>query len=201
MLLGIYLTFFHINDDYVLPSLKKNENESSTDIISSYKFYTDLVAMLNIDTKITKLENSASQISSISKNKKSRSIKRRITRQFLTEDFASLKAYESQLSGNHEFDDIDDFIDEKNDYFNHSGYNVIAGNSVNKENIFFDQESHELIGEKDTESNAKLFSYLDELIELIVRDFILVFLENFIWDKEKIAALAKYYKIYAKNVL
>lgn len=41
------------------------------------------------------------------------------------------------------------------------------------------------------QSNSKLDSYIEETIELIVRDFVVVWLQDFIWEKDKLAIMAK----------
>ena len=54
-------------------------------------------------------------------------------------------------------------------------------------------ESNEIFPDmnQDNESNSKLDSYLDEIIELIIRDFLMVWLGELLWDKEKFSAMTK----------
>ena len=51
-------------------------------------------------------------------------------------------------------------------------------------------DSHE---KEDVLSNTRLDSYIDEIVELILKDFIMSWLSNFTWEKEsgKLVALAR----------
>jgi len=44
---------------------------------------------------------------------------------------------------------------------------------------------------QDNKSNSKMDSYLDEMIELVTRDFVMVFLNDMLWEKEKFSAMIK----------
>ena len=60
---------------------------------------------------------------------------------------------------------------------------------------FAELESHVQIdsqtnNETNSESNSKLDLYLDEIIELSVRDFMMVWLKQLIWDQGKFSTIA-----------
>ncbi len=61
-------------------------------------------------------------------------------------------------------------------------------NSEHFEMDFYNNES------KNDASNTKFDSYLDELVELIVKDFVMDWLGDLIWEKDKFAILVKYEK-------
>ena len=58
----------------------------------------------------------------------------------------------------------------------------------------FSLDQNEFNNEKDAQSSTKLDSYLDETVQLIIRDFVLSWLSKFIWENEteKFASMAKY---------
>ena len=50
--------------------------------------------------------------------------------------------------------------------------------------------------DNESQSNSKVETYLDELTELFVRDYIMTWLSFLIWEKEKFSVMAKYYNNY-----
>lgn len=61
--------------------------------------------------------------------------------------------------------------------------------SMNESLAESDDEFLEL--NEDNESNSKIDSYLDEMIELIIRDFVIVYLEDMLWEKDKFSTMIK----------
>lgn len=67
---------------------------------------------------------------------------------------------------------------------------------LNKDNSFYHDIEHFEMDFYNNEikndaSNTKFDSYLDELVELIVRDYVMDWLGDLIWEKEKFALLIK----------
>ena len=63
--------------------------------------------------------------------------------------------------------------------------NTFYDDSMHFEMDFYNNES------KNDASNTKFDSYLDEVVELIVRDYVMTWLGDLIWEKEKFAILVK----------
>ncbi len=101
------------------------------------------------------------------------------------------------------------------DDFIHVSFNISPTNqeNINSDEINFEDEdeyldlSHEFgrnledsvsidsTNEKEESmqsSNSKLDSYLDEVFSLIIRDFVMSWMSEFIWEKEKFSVLAKF---------
>lgn len=73
----------------------------------------------------------------------------------------------------HTYSDLDDELDYETD-------------SLQMYNSLIDEHT-----EDETKSSSKIDIYLDDVLNLIVKDFIMVFLGNLFWDKDKFFLLVK----------
>lgn len=66
-------------------------------------------------------------------------------------------------------------------------------NYESRRNYIIEEDDVELdsLDDNESQSNSKFESYLNELIDLFVRDYVLSWLSKFIWEKDKFNILAK----------
>lgn len=85
-------------------------------------------------------------------------------------------------------------------YNEFSDANISVGNDIfyleksedadpKEKDLFLDLEQEE--EEDELISNSRLDSYLDEVVELVLKDFIMSWLNNFVWEKESVKIVSQ----------
>lgn len=187
MFLGIYSSFQ--TNEHIIPELDSSQDSNKSHKNShllTYKIYSDLILNLNTQHNIS------------SKNSFRRSAKARRNRKL-----GSLISNSSSLNFNNEdyFHDFNthDSLSSEDILVNEFNY-VSTLRSIDTDPSYDDEVEQRLIDndeysvddeQESSESNSKLDSYIDSIIELVVRDFILPWLGNLIWDKDKFASMAR----------
>jgi hypothetical protein len=192
-LIGCYFSFE--TSDYVLPSLDLPPNNSADKLTTEYKLNYLLSYKLNNDlcspNHLLKLGRADNRIS-LSKEKSffnrplssnQKSFFSQNQKEFMNRD---------SFSANNEF--IENYFD-KNEQFSsllEADNEFYLNDDDTNEQFSLDQ--NEFNNEKDAHSSTKLDSYLDETVQLIIRDFVLSWLSKFIWENEteKFGSMAKF---------
>jgi len=154
------------SEDHILPDLSSNHNDTHTNYLLSYKFYSNLTYYLSNCYHYSNTNSMFERFTSL-------------------DDRLHNSSTGNNLNNKNEFelDDGDDG-DELDDEIEFDSYSVSSRLGTNDMNYHHEEEI-------ETESNSKIDMYLEEIINLIVRDFVIVFLGDFAWEKEKFFALVK----------
>ncbi len=160
------------NSDYVRPNLNLDSGKNCLKNSALSSLNLEIMNQ-NFSAKDTRV------ISKLPLEHKAKSFSRTL--------FSQLRNTNDDLS-NFDYEFGDDDARSENDFFYLERQDEISS----KEKEYFidldqEEENEEFI------SNTRLDSYLDEIVELIVKDFIMSWLGNFIWEKEsgKIVSLAR----------
>lgn len=140
----------------------------------NYSLYTELSNILNNQTK--KLEREI---------RKKKSVKKIDPRLPLTKQLSNL-FYLNEENSNTEYGFI----------YKSSTGSENGSLSVSENELFIeDSPRNELLKSGDliieSQFNSKIDTYIEEIIELVIRDFVMSWLSNFIWDKDKFFNIAK----------
>lgn len=171
---GLYQSFK--TDKHIQPDPNEDALLISDNYLLSYKFYSDLIFYIN-------------NFNFSNNNPKSSFNENRLS----TGNDDNVSSF---ISKNSDYDDyeLDELINENNDIENNffSRSHTISTNLVD-DSILKEEEN-------ETESNSKIDLLLDDILNLIVKDFIMVFLNDFFWDKEKFNSSIKYHLFFFNKV-
>lgn len=163
---------------YVRPDGGSDKKQVSSNYLLSFEFYSDLILYLTNRNDCPAKGGRAFQ----------RAHWRRSSKKSETSEYEYNGARDSRLedfSGLSEFEVHMMIFNDEN-----LGDNLLNRySSMNESLAESDDEFLEL--NEDNESNSKIDSYLDEMIELIIRDFVIVYLEDMLWEKDKFSTMIK----------
>jgi hypothetical protein len=164
ILAGVYFGFK--TNEYIIPDLSPSSEKDASSYFLSYKFYSDLIAYLSSNKSIPRPKFKRNETNRLSID----------TSNSLTKEtpYAASFSTEDLNRGSVIIDDINNY-----EY-------------QNEEEIFEEQKNgDELDEEESPESNSKLESELNEIIELVVRDYILRFLDKIVLENDRFVLITK----------
>ncbi|CAF0896304.1 unnamed protein product [Brachionus calyciflorus] len=174
VLFGLYLAFS--TDEYVIPSLDVEINKNLPEDIAKYINYSLCDELSNILNNETKALNRKANLKKLDQKSEPHSLTRNISNLILLNEEIYTKEKRKSYRVSQGSDDIP-FDDNEYDPI----FEMQRSPAINFIN------DHLL----DTHFNSKLDSYIDEIIELIVRDYIMSWLGDLIWEKDKFSQLAR----------
>lgn len=163
-----------------------SSSSSGHNHLISYKIYQDLVNIINRQAASSS-SSSRSQTSSfrsslneLSTNVNSTTVKQQ-NQPFETPMFKYKKKFSISL------DDLDEELDDDSKETRSLVLNDFESNQ------FSLSGNEEFVDDNESRSNSKFETYLDDLMELAVRDFIIKWLGPIIWEKDKFALMTRYF--------
>lgn len=174
-------------DDFVQPNHTPDKKTTQATYLMSYEFYSDLILYLSSHPKkITQLHRNSYRDRKLSKKFDTFSEQDweliDVDHQY-NEDFTGLSDFQMHMMIFNSENMNEDLLNSRLSRSSKSG-------SIN-ESLFSEAEFIDRAINKDNESTSKFDTYLEEIIELIVRDFFMVPIGDLLWDKEKFASMAK----------
>jgi hypothetical protein len=138
------------------------------------------------DLKYSTTSNNISEIENLSLKEKSSKITCANKNKSVSKNMFSQFRTENDNFPEFDFEFSDANISVGNDIF----YLELMEDANSKEkDLFLDLEQEE--EEDELISNSRLDSYLDEVVELVLKDFIMSWLNNFIWEKESVKIVSQ----------
>jgi len=182
-LIGVYNSFKTSN--FIAPDLPSDQKLLQSSYLLSYEFYSDLILYLASDQKKTY----PTQQSHLQRNNL---VNRRnpsdpdydiIEADDLNDDYKDFSEFEMHMMIFNDERTSENLLNSR-----YSKSSMSKSGSVN-DSVF--SEDVELVASKASESTSKLDTYLEEIVELIVRDFLMVNLEELLWDRERFSLMAR----------
>jgi len=188
ILVGVYNSFQ--SNDFVTPDPLLDQKLVQSSYLLSYEFYSDLILFLTgrPDKHLKKLQRNSLFKNSNKSDILIESDNDLIDGEDNNEDFSGFSEFEMHMMI---FNDDTTSENLLNSRFSKSS--MSKSGSINDSVFSEDVEPSEsyLLESKASESTSKLETYLGEMIDLIVRDFLMENVQDLLWDKERFSSMAK----------